>query len=163
MNRLLFILPVVALAACSGKDPNTGNGEHGQIDVTYENYNQAETARNFNNWVKLGSDNEIVHREELSPTGSDAPTIRMNLDTLYSIGVYDNGGDMSLTIPDSGLYQGNRMSKSYAARICADDFVPTLKNSELKRSRTPRRGENACQQIVASEFKARFQSAIFTC
>ena len=105
MKRLLFILPVVAIVACSQKDQNTGNGEQGRIDVTYENYNQAETARNFNNWVKMGSDNKMMHRKELSPIGPDAPTIRMNLDTLYSVGVYDNDGDMSLTIPYSGLYQ----------------------------------------------------------
>ena len=42
------------------------NAEEGgrQIVVTYENYNQAETARNFNNWVKMGSDNKMVHRKE---------------------------------------------------------------------------------------------------
>ena len=105
MKWLLFILPVVAIFACSEKDQNTSNADKGQIDVTYENYNQAETARNFNNWVKMGSDNKMLHRKELSPTGPDAPTIRMNLDTLYSVGVYDNDGDMSLTIPESGLYQ----------------------------------------------------------
>ena len=72
MKRLLFILPVVAIVACSENNKNTSNGEKGQIDVTYENYNQAETARNFNNWVKVGSDNKMVHRKELSPTGPDA-------------------------------------------------------------------------------------------
>ena len=92
---LAALAPVVGLAA----DNNP------QIDVTYKNYNQAETARNFNNWVKMGSDNKIVHRTELSPIGPEAPTIRMNLDTLYSVGVYHNDGEMSVTIPDSGLYQ----------------------------------------------------------
>ena len=73
MKRLLFLLPVLAIVACSQKEQNTGNGEQSQIDVTYENYSQAETARNFNNWVKTGSDNKMVHRKELSPTGPDAP------------------------------------------------------------------------------------------
>jgi hypothetical protein len=101
----------VALFACSGEDQNTDGGEEeaqeeqGQIDVAFENYNQAETARNFNNWAEMGSNNAMLHREELSPIGPDAPTIRMNLDTLYSVGVYDNDGDMSVTIPDSGIYQ----------------------------------------------------------
>ena len=34
----------------------------------------------------------MVHRRERSPIGPDAPTIRMNLDTLYSVGVYNNDG-----------------------------------------------------------------------
>ena len=105
MKKHLFILLSVVLVACSETNKITISNEQGQIDVTYENYNQAETARNFNNWVKLGSDNKLVHRKELSPIGPDAPTIRMNLDTLYSIGVYDNDGDMTVTIPDSGIYQ----------------------------------------------------------
>ena len=29
----------------------------------------------------------------------------MNLDTLYSVGVYHNDGEMSVTMPESGLYQ----------------------------------------------------------
>jgi hypothetical protein len=92
---LIAAIPMSTLAGEAGKD----------IDVTFENYNQAETARNFNNWVQLGSGNKLVHRKELSPTGPDAPTIRMNLDTLYSIGVFNNDGEMSVTIPDSGIYQ----------------------------------------------------------
>ncbi len=93
----------MALVACSGSSET--NDEQKLIDVSYENYNQAETARNFDNWAKLGSNNSMLHLEELSPIGPDAPTIRMNLDTLYSVGVYDNDGEMSVTIPDSDLYQ----------------------------------------------------------
>ena len=48
---------------------------------------------------------EMHHLKELSPIGNKAPTIRMNLDTLYSVGVYDNDGDMTITIPETGLYQ----------------------------------------------------------
>ena len=80
-------------------------GADTKIPVSYENYNQAETARNFDNWAKLGGDNKMLHLKELSPIGNKAPTIRMNLDTLYSVGVYDNDGDMTITIPESGLYQ----------------------------------------------------------
>lgn len=75
------------------------------IPVNYDNYNQAESARNFNNWAKLGGNNKMHHLKELSPIGNKAPTIRMNLDTLYSVGVYDNDGDMTITIPETGLYQ----------------------------------------------------------
>jgi len=47
----------------------------------------------------------MLHLKELSPIGPDAPTIRMNLDTLYSVGVYDNDGELLVTIPESDLYQ----------------------------------------------------------
>jgi len=88
---LLFVTP------SHGKEP--------LISVAYDNYNQAETARNFNNWAKLGGNNTMLHLKKLSPIGNKAPTIRMNLDTLYSVGVYDNDGDMTVTIPKSGIYQ----------------------------------------------------------
>lgn len=47
----------------------------------------------------------MLHLKKLSPVGKGAPTVRMNLDTLYSVGVFDNDGEMSVTIPKSGLYQ----------------------------------------------------------
>lgn len=82
-----------------------GRAMSDQINVTFENYNQAETARNFNNWASRGANNQMLHEKKLSPVGPDAPTIRMNLDTLYSVGVYDNDGSMTLTIPESDVYQ----------------------------------------------------------
>ncbi len=76
------------------------------ISVNYDNYNQAETARNFDNWAKLGGNNVMMHLDKLSPIGNTAPTIRMNLDTLYSVGVFDNSqGEMTVAIPDSGIDQ----------------------------------------------------------
>jgi hypothetical protein len=76
-----------------------------QLAVSFENYNQAESARNFNNWAKLGGNNQMLHLDKLSPAGPSAPTIRMNLDTLYSVGVYDNDGELLITIPESDVYQ----------------------------------------------------------
>ena len=99
MQRLFYSLAVFMSGFIAADDSSQ------LIDVSFKNYNQAETARNFNNWAKLGSNNTMVHRKKLSPIGPDAPTIRMNLDTLYSVGVYNNDGEMSLTIPDSGIYQ----------------------------------------------------------
>jgi hypothetical protein len=109
MRNIYFAgLLTIALAACS-KDaseqtPTTEVAEE-KISVTFENYNQAETARNFNNWARLGAENNMLHLKELSPTGPDAPTIRMNLDTLYSVGVYDNDGSMLVSMAESDVYQ----------------------------------------------------------
>ena len=91
LTSLIFALSTPAIA----KD----------ISVNFDNYNQAETARNFNNWAKLGGNNIMLHLKKLSPIGNKAPTIRMNLDTLYSIGVFDNDGEITVTVPKSGLYQ----------------------------------------------------------
>ena len=99
ISQMLFISSVVLTSAVNATE------EANQIDVTYENYNQAETARNFNNWAQLGASNQMVHLKDLSPIGPDAPTIRMNLDTLYSVGVYNNDGEMTLTLPETDIYQ----------------------------------------------------------
>lgn len=97
------LLSTILLTAVIGATSEASQED--TIPVTYENYNQAESARNFNNWAKLGANNTILHLKKLSPIGNKAPTIRMNLDTLYSVGVYDNDGEMTITIPESGLYQ----------------------------------------------------------
>ena len=96
LSTLIAIYSMLALPTLALAD---------KIDVTFKNYNQAETARNFDNWAKRGGDNKLLHEKKLSPVGPDAPTIRMNLDTLYSVGVYDNDGEMSVTIPKSDVYQ----------------------------------------------------------
>jgi len=91
--------------AVSEAKVEAATGTETSVSVNYDNYNQAETARNFNNWAQLGGNNSMLHLKKLSPIGNKAPTIRMNLDTLYSVGVYDNDGEMTITIPESGLYQ----------------------------------------------------------
>lgn len=109
MKNLFIVLTLsVSLVACSdstNENMTATTDANEQISVTFENYNQAETARNFNNWAQLGANNQMLHLKELSPIGPDAPTIRMNLDTLYSVGVYDNVGELLVTIPESDLYQ----------------------------------------------------------
>jgi hypothetical protein len=107
-NTCLVVLFSVSLVACS-KDTSEPMAvtevAAEEIAVSFENYNQAETARNFNNWARLGAENNMLHLKELSPTGPDAPTIRMNLDTLYSVGIYDHDGSMLVSMAESDVYQ----------------------------------------------------------
>jgi len=109
MKNLFLVLTLsVTFVACSdgtNEQMVATTDANEQIAVTFDNYNQAETARNFNNWAQLGGNNQMMHLDALSPIGPDAPTIRMNLDTLYSVGVYDNNGEMLVTIPESNVYQ----------------------------------------------------------
>lgn len=76
------------------------------IAVTPENFAQAETAVNFTNWAKRGADQGIVHLRKVSPVGAEAPTVRMNWDTLYSIQIINvsDDGAFSVTLPESDLY-----------------------------------------------------------
>ena len=57
------------------------------IEVNPENYIQVETERNINNWSKMqqaqGGDDLWAESYELGIIGDDAPTVRMNRDTLY--------------------------------------------------------------------------------
>ncbi|MEZ6145188.1 MAG: hypothetical protein R3B91_07090 [Planctomycetaceae bacterium] len=102
-NPIMF--SAVLLSGLLMDSSSSAQEKANKIDVTYENYNQAETARNFNNWAQMGGNNQMAHRKELSPIGPKAPTIRMNLDTLYSVGVFNNDGEMTLTLPETNVYQ----------------------------------------------------------
>lgn len=76
------------------------------IPVAANNFAQAETAWNFSNWAKLGADKQLVHLRDVSPTGPEAPTVRMNWDTLYSVRIVKVSDDGTFTIhlPASDLY-----------------------------------------------------------
>lgn len=76
------------------------------VPVTAKNFAQAETAWNFTNWAKLGSDRKLVHLRDVSPTGPKAPTVRMNWDTLYSVRIVKVSDDKTFKVhlPSSDLY-----------------------------------------------------------
>jgi len=123
MKKLLlvrFLSPLLILVACSqgSEDAQTVTAEperepatsdldtQATIAVTADNFAQAETASNFANWAMLGSDKEIFHYREATPAGPEAPTVRMNWDTLYSNRIVKVADDHTFTIelPESELY-----------------------------------------------------------
>jgi len=106
------------------------------IKVTRDNYQYAEAIRNAQNYVNLGGDNKYMHYRDISPIGSSAPTIRMNLDTLYSMAVLDNSThNIELTIPEGDMirtilvlddqaYSKHYFQKAGKHKIVSDsDFV----------------------------------------
>ena len=116
MKKLIQTLAIAAtftLIACSKNDQEktvapvskpTVNTQ--AIKVTRDNYQYAEAIRNAENYIKLGGDNKWGHFRDLSPIGPTAPTIRMNLDTLYSVAVLDNSTrNIELTIPEGDILQ----------------------------------------------------------
>ena len=118
MNKYLvigFLAQLLIIAGCSEKSKDmqaemitseNGQNEQGSIAVTAENFAKAETAWNFSNWAKLGSDKKLVHLRDLAPIGPEAPTVRMNWDTLYSIRIVKVSDDRIFTVhlPESELY-----------------------------------------------------------
>ena len=110
---------LAALAACGQKQDSSTeysaastapavevNESSATIPVTADNFHKAESAWNFTNWAKLGSDKALFHYREVSPTGHGAPTVRMNWDTLYSNRIVKVADDntFSISLPDTDLY-----------------------------------------------------------
>lgn len=89
------------------------------IPVTEDNFAQAETAWNFANWARKGADKGMLHLREVTPVGPEAPTVRMNWDTLYSVQIVNvsDDGKFTISLPESDLY--------VAAQVMdADGFSP---------------------------------------
>ena len=109
MTRKILVssfLSAVLLVSTANADENKASKVEKKqdqiVNVTRDNYQYAEAIRNAQNYVKLGADNKWAHFRDPSPIGSGAPTIRMNLDTLYSVAVVDNSnGGFEVTIPES--------------------------------------------------------------
>ena len=72
------------------------------VQVYVDNFRAAETARLFDDSLKLmGGINQWFHFR--NPTGADnQPVIRMNRDTLYSAAIVDISEGASVTLPDAG-------------------------------------------------------------
>lgn len=101
INMLLF-LPLFIALLFNASFPATAQDT---IKVTEENYAEAETARNFRNWAKLGANEHVVHMTKLPPRGKAAPTVQMNDDTLYSVVIAETQeGNIRFTIPEAEVY-----------------------------------------------------------
>jgi len=75
------------------------------ISISDANYAEAETARNFRNWVNLGSNKDIVHLRNLPPRGKKAATVQMNDDTLYSAAIVEaQKRRVQFSIPEVDVY-----------------------------------------------------------
>jgi hypothetical protein len=72
------------------------------VPVTVENFTRAETDLYFGNAVKDGGFGKFHHNRELTPLDKQL-VIRMNRDTLYSMGIFDlDVGSVTITLPDAG-------------------------------------------------------------
>ena len=72
------------------------------VPVNVGNFIRAETDGHFARFVKHGAFGRLNHRRAMTPI-DEQPTVRMNRDTLYSIGVFDlEAASLTVTLPDPG-------------------------------------------------------------
>jgi hypothetical protein len=101
-RSVLFSLALVAMGTLLGwstaSDLRAQNAE--PVKVTPETYIRAETDRQFGEIVKMaGGINRFYHFR--SPTPLDKQNVvRMNRDTLYSMGVIDTSKGATITVPE---------------------------------------------------------------
>jgi len=69
--------------------------------VTVDNFSRAETDRTMADYVKLGGFGKFYHVRKPAPL-DEQKIVRLNLDTLYSFGVFDLSSPVTITLPDSG-------------------------------------------------------------
>jgi len=92
--KLRLLTGSICLAVLtSGGQANAGTAIDGKeykktIPVTEENYSDAEAEVNFIKWKKKGVMNKLFSLTQVTPAGP-MPTIRMNRDTLYTVGLVD--------------------------------------------------------------------------
>ncbi len=98
MKRPSFLLLACAIAAFS--PPVVATAE--PIVVNVDNFDRAQTDLEFDGIVKMaGGVNKLHHNR--APTPIDKQNvIRMNRDTLYSLGVIDISKGATVTLPDAG-------------------------------------------------------------
>jgi hypothetical protein len=69
--------------------------------VNVDNFARAETDRTMADYVKLDGFGKFHHIRNPVPL-EQQKVVRMNLDTLYSFGVFDLSSPLTITLPDSG-------------------------------------------------------------
>jgi len=95
MNRLLSTITVIGIALVGA---TTGFASEA---VTVDNFVRAETDMTLDRYVKQGGFGKFLHLRQPTPIDKQ-DVIRMNLDTLYSIGVFDLTEPVTVVKPDTG-------------------------------------------------------------
>ena len=96
--------PIITAALVVGSLLSFGNAAIAEepITVTVDNFVRAETATQFDSFMKLtgGEINTFMHFREAVPLDKQT-VIRMNRDTLYSVAIVDISKGATLTIPET--------------------------------------------------------------
>ena len=89
------------------------------VPVTWKNVVRAETDKMFKSYVAMGAFGKFLHIPK--PTPIDQQTVvRMNRDTIYSLGVFDLTEPVTITKPDTGKrFQSMQM-------VNEDEYTPMV-------------------------------------
>ncbi|MDH4006695.1 MAG: DUF1214 domain-containing protein [Desulfuromonadales bacterium] len=71
------------------------------IPVTWKNFVRAESDLMFKSYVKMGAFGKFLHIPKPTPIDQQK-VVRMNRDTIYSLGVFDLTTPVTITKPDTG-------------------------------------------------------------
>jgi hypothetical protein len=71
------------------------------IPVTWENFVRAESDKMFKSYVDMGGFGKFVHLPKPTPIDQQK-VVRMNRDTIYSLGVFDLTTPLTIVKPDTG-------------------------------------------------------------
>ncbi len=88
--------PIAACLAMAIAAPS-----HAAEIVTVDNFERAETHRTMRDYVNLGGFGQFHHIRNPVPIDAQA-VVRMQVDTLYSFGVFDLTTPVTITLPDPG-------------------------------------------------------------
>ena len=98
MRRLRSLL---FLAACALPLPLASGSAFASETVTVDNFVRAETDETMARYVAQGAFGKVLHIRAPTPIDKQ-DVIRMNRDTLYSVGVFDLTKPVTITKPPSG-------------------------------------------------------------
>jgi hypothetical protein len=96
-----LLLAAANNAALAQTQPTTQAPAGDAVRVTIDNFNRAETDRNFAGGGAAGQVGRFLHHRE--PMAIDFPIVRPNRDTLYSLSVFDlDAGPVTIALPNAG-------------------------------------------------------------
>jgi hypothetical protein len=111
-TRTLFTLLIAGLTAASLAISVSANEAHVEqtvseirdkntVPVTWKNFVRAESDKMLDSYVKLGAFGKFLNIPKPTPIDQQK-VVRMNRDTIYSLGVFDLTTPVTITKPDTG-------------------------------------------------------------
>jgi hypothetical protein len=102
LSVLLISLATTATAKPTHTEQSVAALGHTEaVPVTWKNFVRAESDLMFNSYVKMGAFGKFLHIPKPTPIDQQK-VVRMNRDTIYSLGVFDLTTPVTITKPDTG-------------------------------------------------------------
>ncbi|MCF7354422.1 DUF1214 domain-containing protein [Vibrio sp. CK2-1] len=144
--KKVFALTLLALAtqtACSTSETGVGAAgvalpsnpsftQSNGVAVTMDNVIRAETAKYFAEETRVSGGNKFRH-ERNGIDLNNQTVIRSNFDLVYSYGVFDTTGGLTISVPDYDLYQSVHVfdEDHFTVAVVYPGETKTIQTSEL--------------------------------